>query len=217
MAYDVTKRINSVSALQVVAQTACKLFFQELFKAGVTDVFLVETLRPQERQNYLYSLGRTRPGKEVTWTLNSNHTPGYAWDIGVCPPKDLYDRATIDKCGAVAKKLGITWGGSWQGQYDSPHFEVKSNWVIPKGYKLEGEVLIPTSSKDKIKLIIPNQKEEETVQEFLNDTGREELKQLITKGVQKGLINKSHLAKLNTYADKELISYASAVLNRSFK
>lgn len=215
MAYDVTKPLRDVEALRPVAQTACRLFFQELYKAGVKDVFITETLRPQERQNWLYAQGRTRPGKEVTWTLNSNHTPGYAWDIGICPPKDMYDRVTIERCGAVAKKLGITWGGSWNGPYDSPHFEVKPTWKIPSGYKLEGNVIIPISSKDRIQLF--TKEEEEVAKEILLQVGKDEMKNAIQKAVDKGLVDKSHIAKMKTYSDVELLSYGLASVVRMIK
>ncbi|MDP2090783.1 MAG: hypothetical protein Q8K30_04255 [Candidatus Gracilibacteria bacterium] len=39
-------------------------------------IFITESWRSQERQNYLYSLGRTIPGKTVTWTKDSEHTKG---------------------------------------------------------------------------------------------------------------------------------------------
>lgn len=212
MAYDVTKPLRDVNALQPVAQTACKLFFQELYKAGVKDVFITETLRPQARQNYLWEQGRTRPGKEVTWTLTSNHTPGYAWDIGVAPPKDLYDRNTINRAGAVAKKLGITWGGSWNGPYDSPHFEVKSTWKIPSGYKLEGTLIIPIDSKTPIQYF--NKEEEEVAQNLLLQVGRDEMKVAIEQAVAKGLVDKSHIAKMKNYTDVELLSYGLASMRR---
>jgi len=40
-----------------------------------------EARRSQERQNWLYSQGRSRPGKVVTWTRNSNHKDWNAVDI----------------------------------------------------------------------------------------------------------------------------------------
>ena len=36
----------------------------------------------------------------------------------------------MKKAGEVAKKLGITWGGTWDTP-DQPHFEVKSTWKAP--------------------------------------------------------------------------------------
>lgn len=42
---------------------------------------VTETRRTLARQRYLYSLGRTAPGKVVTWTLESKHRWGLAADI----------------------------------------------------------------------------------------------------------------------------------------
>src|SRR5690606_9369569 len=39
-------------------------------------VTIVEAHRSQERQNYLFEQGRSRPGQVVTWTRNSNHLTG---------------------------------------------------------------------------------------------------------------------------------------------
>lgn len=46
---------------------------------------VTETRRTQERQNYLFSLGRTRQpyGKVVTYSLDSNHQYGLAADIAI--------------------------------------------------------------------------------------------------------------------------------------
>ncbi len=57
----VTTVIRDLSQLLPVAQTACKLLFQECYKAGIRDIFITETYRTQERQNYLYQQGRSRP------------------------------------------------------------------------------------------------------------------------------------------------------------
>ncbi len=149
----VTTASRDISELSAVAQQACKLLFQECYKSGITDIFITEGYRSQARQNYLYEQGRTRPGNIVTWTRNSNHTSRRAWDIAVAPPKSLYDVVTLNKVGAIARKLGITWGGDWSGTVDRPHFEVPTNWKMPAGYKLEGAVKIPTSSKDRVELV----------------------------------------------------------------
>lgn len=149
----VTTTCRDVAELLPVAQQACKLLFQECYKAGITDIFITETYRSKERQAHLYAQGRTRPGAIVTWTLNSNHSSRLAWDIAVAPPKSLYDVTTLNKVGAIARKLGITWGGDWKKNVDKPHFEVKKDWKMPDGYKLEGTVVIPTSSKDKVQII----------------------------------------------------------------
>ncbi len=48
-----------------------------------SDVSIVETTRTQDRQDYLYAQGRTRPGDVVTWTKDSAHTRGEAVDVVV--------------------------------------------------------------------------------------------------------------------------------------
>ncbi|ATP40685.1 peptidoglycan L-alanyl-D-glutamate endopeptidase [Solibacillus sp. R5-41] len=156
----VTTTCRDLSELTKVAELACRLLFQECFKAGIKDVFITETFRSPERQKYLYSQGRTRPGQIVTWTLNSNHSGRLAWDIAVGPPKSLYDLTTLNKVGAIARKLGITWGGDWSKNIDRPHFEVKTNWSAPTGYKLEGQVIVPSNSKMKVQLIVKDESKE---------------------------------------------------------
>lgn len=132
----VTKANRDIKSLQPIAQKACKLFLDTCKERNIP-IFITETHRSQERQNYLYEQGRTRPGQIVTWTRSSNHTGGYAWDIAVNPPHDLYDAKIIAKAGAVAKELGIEWGGTWK-EKDTPHFQVDKNWKEPKGaYKVE--------------------------------------------------------------------------------
>jgi hypothetical protein len=44
-------------------------------------VDVVETLRHQVRQNFLFEQGRSRPGPVVTWTRHSNHSEGRAVDV----------------------------------------------------------------------------------------------------------------------------------------
>ena len=53
----------------------------ELRLAETPDIFVTEAYRTQERQNYLYSLGRTISGRKVTRTTSSNHTKGIAVDV----------------------------------------------------------------------------------------------------------------------------------------
>lgn len=128
----VTQQNRNIGDLHKVAQEACRLFLSECEKAGVK-IFITETHRSQARQDYLYAQGRTRPGNVVTQTRNSNHKGGLAWDIAVSPPANLYDIAALSKAGAIARRLGITWGGDWKSFVDRPHFEVKTTWKAPTG------------------------------------------------------------------------------------
>ncbi|MGE7111213.1 M15 family metallopeptidase [Lysinibacillus sp. NPDC047702] len=199
----VTTTCRDLGELLPAAQTACRLLFQECFKAGIKNIFITETYRSQERQNYLYAQGRTRPGQIVTWTLASNHKSRLAWDIAVGPPQSLYDAATLNKVGAIAIRLGITWGGqpSWvkAGVVDRPHFEVKSNWKIPAGYKLEGQLNIPSNSKMQVQLIVEDKKEEIKVTQTWNPGSpamKTETENFIAQAVKDGIVQESHLKDL---------------------
>ena len=124
---DVKTTCRNINELAPVAQKACRLFLQECEEAGL-NVLITETYRSSERQDYLYEQGRTRPGKVVTWTRDSRHESRMAWDI--CKNikgQEYSDTAFFAKCGAIAKKLGITWGGTWKTP-DQPHFEVTKDW-----------------------------------------------------------------------------------------
>lgn len=122
-----TKTIRDISELTPNAQKACNLFMAECKKQGL-NVLITETYRSQERQNYLYEQGRTRNGKIVTWTKNSRHTSRRAWDICKNVKGQEYsDSSFFKKCGEIAKKFNITWGGTWKTP-DTPHFEISENW-----------------------------------------------------------------------------------------
>ena len=196
----VTQTCRDLAELKSNAQTACRLLFQECYKAGIRNIFITETYRSPARQKYLYQQGRTRAGQIITWTLNSNHSSRLAWDIACSHPSPLYDILTLTKVGAIARKLGITWGGDWKGSIDRPHFEVKSNWTMPKGYKLEGQVIVPSNSKLKVQLIVEDKKKEEVkMPEAWNPgspTLRTETEQFIEKAVKEGVIQLSHLKEL---------------------
>lgn len=199
----VTTTCRDLSELLPAAQTACRLLFQECFKAGIRNIFITETYRSQARQNYLYAQGRTRPGAIVTWTLKSNHSGRLAWDIAVGPPNVLYDVTVLNKVGAIAQKLGITWGGqkSWvdAGKTDRPHFEVLPTWQIPKGYKLEGTVIVPSNSKLKVQLIIEDKKEANAMTNIWNPASpamQTAAEAFLAQAVKDGIIQDSHLKDL---------------------
>lgn len=145
----VTSSCRDINQLNKVAKTACELFVKRCKEAGL-NVLITETVRTQERQNYLYCQGRTvnecvakgisrefatkycnPKAQQVTWTLSSNHKTGYAWDA--CKNKkgeEYSDKAFFKKMGAIAKELGIEWGGVWSTP-DTPHFQVTSSWKSP--------------------------------------------------------------------------------------
>lgn len=200
---NVTTTCRDLAQLLPVAQMACKLLFQECYKVGIRNIFITETYRSQERQNYLYAQGRTRPGAIVTWTLDSKHKSRLAWDIAVAPPMSLYDVATLNKVGAIAQKLGITWGGqkSWvdASKTDRPHFEVLPTWEIPKGYKLEGTVIVPSNSKLQVQLIVADPKEGIPMSQIWNPGSpamQTAAEAFLAQAVKEGIIQDLHVKDL---------------------
>jgi peptidoglycan L-alanyl-D-glutamate endopeptidase CwlK len=115
------------------------------------DFMVLEGVRTVARQHELYGQGRTaaqcraagvdprhaKPGRQVTWTLKSNHFAGRAVDL-VPWPIDWNTPAKFNAISramfAAAKELGVSlrWGADWdedgisreRGESDSPHFEL---------------------------------------------------------------------------------------------
>lgn len=117
-----------------IAQEACRVL--------PFDVIVVEGVRTIQRQRDLYAQGRTKPGKVVTWTMNSKHIDGLAVDLA---PYDHETRQIL--WGDVLKfnemirsmlhvaadrKVKIRSGADWNQngvlrenrETDSPHFEL---------------------------------------------------------------------------------------------
>ncbi len=115
---------------------------QEACQALPFDVIVVEGVRTIQRQRDLYAQGRTKPGKIVTWTMNSKHIDGLAVDLA---PYDHETRQILwgdvlkfnDLIRsmlriAAAHKVKIRSGADWNQngvlrenrETDSPHFEL---------------------------------------------------------------------------------------------
>ena len=107
---------------------------------STVDFMVVEGVRTLARQRELYAQGRTKPGKKVTWTLNSKHLEGKAVDLAPLI-NGAIDWADLSKFDAIAKamqdaakEVGVPmrWGADWdmdgkpreRGESDSPHFEL---------------------------------------------------------------------------------------------
>lgn len=103
-------------------------FLQAAISKGF-HIIVTETLRSKERQEYLYSLGRTRPGRVVTWTLNSYHMTGLAVDIAFMKNSHLTYDGDWQALGLIGEEHGLTWGGRWPTP-DRPHFQFNSNWQM---------------------------------------------------------------------------------------
>jgi len=105
----------------------------EANKQGIY-VCVVAGERTNAEQAKLYAQGRTAPGKKVTnaGPGNSIHNYRLAWDL--CPiinNKLVWGRIDLfNKLGAIAKKLGITWGGTFRSIVDKPHFQATGGLTL---------------------------------------------------------------------------------------
>lgn len=104
------------------------------------DILVIEGVRTKERQADLYSQGRTKPGKIITWTMQSKHLDGKAVDVVMLKNGtiDWNDSKSFEELGKImvdtAKQLGVKlrWGYDWdgdgvlkeKGETDGPHFEL---------------------------------------------------------------------------------------------
>lgn len=106
---------------------------------GITpvDFGITQGVRTKEEQEALYAQGRTKPGKIVTWTMNSKHLKqpdgyGHAFDVGAflngkLTWEEKYYDDIADVILKAAKDVGVNikWGGTWKTP-DRPHFELET-------------------------------------------------------------------------------------------
>lgn len=110
--------------------------FERAIQITSQDFLITEGVRTTERQAELYAQGRTKPGKVVTWTLNSNHFKskatgfGHAVDVAPYPvdwtkPTKFEAIAKAVKQAAAELNVRIEWGGDWSAKNrDLPHFQL---------------------------------------------------------------------------------------------
>lgn len=96
-------------------------FLDKAEKAGMR-VIPIETWRSHERHEYLYSLGRTRPGQIVTYTQKSKHISGEAIDVAFLKNGRMTYDGDWQKLGLIGEKCGLLWGGRWP-KPKKTHFE----------------------------------------------------------------------------------------------
>lgn len=97
---------NDINSLDPAFKRKFKLWRKEVI-AKYPNAVVFEARRSQERQDWLYAQGRTRPGKVVTWTKTSNHKDGKAVDIVFKNNWKLERAWPYNDLIAMAKKYGI--------------------------------------------------------------------------------------------------------------
>ena len=86
---------------------------------------LLCTFRSQKEQDKLFSVGRSSPGKKITWTRRSQHTERIAFDVAVVKEGRLsWEARDYVFLRELADKLDLIWGGNWKVR-DYGHFELK--------------------------------------------------------------------------------------------
>ncbi|HYF82094.1 MAG TPA: M15 family metallopeptidase [Clostridia bacterium] len=119
--------VNSkkIEDLHPVVRELCRKHIEACRKRGV-EMLVTNTLRDLEYQQYLYSLGRSKPGSIVTnMKLIGPHGFGLAYDVvPVVKGRAVWDDKHLwDIIGEEGKRLKLTWGGDWKSIVDKPHFE----------------------------------------------------------------------------------------------
>jgi peptidoglycan L-alanyl-D-glutamate endopeptidase CwlK len=98
----------------------------EMEAAGI-DFLITCTSRTQAEQDRLYAQGRTLPGKIVTWTKNSRHVAGEAFDFVIMEngkPDWRISNPSWTLAGNLVEKVGLEWGGRWRSP-DFPHAQIE--------------------------------------------------------------------------------------------
>ena len=146
---DITKPCEDVTLLDPYVQVMLRYGFNRMAAAKVRLPNIIETLRTQDRQNYLYCQGRgilecvnkgiprefatkycNLKAKKVTWTLNSKHRSRHAVDVvpvdkrGNCIWNGKAEE--FDTLIYYMQEAGFTAGALWK-QKDYPHFQVDWN------------------------------------------------------------------------------------------
>jgi len=135
--------VKDINLLQPRTKVKALKLFELAKKIGI-ELELNETIRTKETQMLYYLQGRideddynglNKLRKEygfweiskeeaktkVTWTLESPHFTGRAFDIVIKENgKRTYNEVLLKKVGALAKEAGLTWGGTFG---DLPHFQ----------------------------------------------------------------------------------------------
>jgi len=113
----VKRTVNSLQKLSETARPVLRHLILQLEAEGI-DVSTTETIRPQDRQEWLFQQGRSREGSVVTWTLTSNHREGNAMDLILNK-----DQSGMDPAYAKAHDIARTLGLIIYPKDDAGHFE----------------------------------------------------------------------------------------------
>lgn len=115
-----------------VIQFINKVDFLTGVKLRITDHF-----RTFAEQDELYTQGRTKPGKVVTWAkgASSYHNYGLAIDVTAIARNQVDYNINWEQISGIAKRFDFTWGGDWpEGKKDKPHFQLDFGKTVSELY-----------------------------------------------------------------------------------
>lgn len=99
-----------------------------------------QTYRTSEYQQGRYDIGRKAPWLKKKIVTNakpgqSPHEGRYAFDLVILKGAKPYDSISFAKIGKIAKRIGLRWGGDWDGDgirdkldWDDCHFEYSAGY-----------------------------------------------------------------------------------------
>ena len=116
---------KNLATVQPQLQRLGRELLRRLAAEGLT-FKVIQGRRTAQEQAALYAIGRTKPGRKVTWTLKSRHITGRAIDIALFQGKNVvWESKHYNRAGEIGEQLGLVWGGRWKGgKTDRPHFEL---------------------------------------------------------------------------------------------
>lgn len=126
--------MRDIAALHPRLQEKLELLKCECRKRGIGILFS-ECLRTVAEQDALYAKGRTKTGNKVTNAKGSTYSSQHQWGIAAdfyldmdvdgdgSKADDAFNDSTglFEKVGAIAKSIGLGWGGDWTSIKDTPH------------------------------------------------------------------------------------------------
>lgn len=126
--------MNDITALHPRLQEKLAQLKEECKKQGISILFS-ECLRTRAEQDALYAQGRTKPGNIITNAKGSTYSSQHQWGIAADffidmdvdgdgnKKDDAFNNSTglFERVGAIAKSIGLGWGGDWTSFKDRPH------------------------------------------------------------------------------------------------
>lgn len=149
---------RDIGKLHPIVKQNVELFLA-FCKAKGLKVGISETYRSVERQDYLYSLGRTQKGSIVTNAKGSDLASYHQWGLAVDFFQNIkgleYECDFMEQVGMYAEQFGFEWGGRWTSFKDMPHLQMTFGLSIKDlkaGRKVED--VVPKTYSDAINKLV---------------------------------------------------------------